>query len=103
MTSELVKSGNMDGMIKFIPYGSPADWKSLVKMPVREGHLDLWEEEIRDIAKQVINLAKNYLKKKPSAGRGFPDTGWTSEQCHGGVNKPKRRSVIYIRIQGLAD
>jgi mono/diheme cytochrome c family protein len=66
MTSELVKSGNMDGVIKFITYGSPADSKSLVKMPAKGGHLDLGEEEIRDIAKQVINLAHNYVEKKPS-------------------------------------
>ena len=71
MTSELVKSGNMDGVIKFITYGSPADSKSLVKMPAKGGHLDLGEEEIRDIAKQVIELAKNYVEKKapPTASR----------------------------------
>ena len=66
MTSELVKSGNMDGVIKYITYGSPADSKSLVKMPAKGGHLNLGKEEIRDIAKQVINLAQNYVEKKPS-------------------------------------
>ena len=50
MTSELVKSGNMEGVIKFITHGSPADSQSLVKMPAKGGHLDLGDEEIRDIA-----------------------------------------------------
>ena len=66
MTSELVKSGNMQGVIKFITHGSPADSKSLVKMPAKGGHLDLGDEEIHDIAKQVIELAKGYVEKKPS-------------------------------------
>ena len=66
MTSELVKSGNMQGVIKFITHGSPADSKSLVKMPAKGGHLDLGDEEIDDIAKQVIELAKGYVEKKPS-------------------------------------
>ena len=77
MTSELVKSGNMDGVIKFITYGSPADSKSLVKMPAKGGHLDLGDEEIREIASQVIEMAKNYVEKKPSqvnsAGGYFKD------------------------------
>ena len=66
MTSELVKSGNMQGVIKFITHGSPPDSKSLVKMPAKGGHLDLGDEEIHDIAKQVIELAKGYVEKKPS-------------------------------------
>ena len=66
MTSELVKSGNMQGVIKFITHGSPPDSKSLVKMPAKGGHLDLGDEEIDDIAKQVIELAKGYVEKKPS-------------------------------------
>ena len=66
MTSELVKSGNREGVIKFITHGSPPDSKSLVKMPAKGGHLDLGDEEIDDIAKQVIELAKGYVEKKPS-------------------------------------
>ncbi|MDG1326759.1 MAG: c-type cytochrome, partial [Opitutales bacterium] len=66
MTSELVKSGNMDGVIKFITHGSPVDSQSLVKMPAKGGHLDLGDEEIRNIAKQVIELAQNYVEVKPS-------------------------------------
>jgi hypothetical protein len=67
MTSQLVKSGNLDGVIKFITHGSPADSQSLVKMPAKGGHLDLGDEEIRDIAKQVIELARNYIEKKAPA------------------------------------
>ena len=44
MTSELVKSGNLEGVIKFITHGSPADSKSLVKMPAKGGHLDLADQ-----------------------------------------------------------
>ena len=71
MTSQLVKSGNLEGVIRFITHGSPADSQSLVKMPAKGGHLDLRDEEIRDIAKQVIELAKNYVEKKapPAASR----------------------------------
>ena len=64
MTSKLVKSGDMEGVIKFITYGSPADSKSLVKMPAKGGHLDLGDEEIYNLAEQVIELAKNYVEKK---------------------------------------
>jgi hypothetical protein len=74
MTSELVKSGNMEGVIKFITHGSPVDSQSLVKMPAKGGHLDLGDEEIRDIAKQVIELAQNYVEVKPSkvvSGGGY--------------------------------
>ena len=66
MTSELVKSGNIEGVIQFITHGSPPDSNSLVKMPAKGGHLDLGDEEILDIAKQVIGLAKVYVEKKPS-------------------------------------
>jgi hypothetical protein len=71
MTSELVKSGNIEGVIQFINHGSPPDSNSLVKMPAKGGHLDLGDEEIHDIAKQVIELAKNYVEKKapPTASR----------------------------------
>ena len=66
MTSALVKSGNFEGVIQFITHGSPADSNSLVKMPAKGGHLDLGDEEIHDIAKQVIELAKVYVEKKPA-------------------------------------
>ena len=66
MTSALVKSGNLEGVIQFITHGSPADSNSLVKMPAKGGHLDLGDEEIHDIAKQVIELAKAYVEKKPA-------------------------------------
>ncbi|MBN38512.1 MAG: hypothetical protein CMI29_08610, partial [Opitutae bacterium] len=66
MTSELVKSGKMDGVIEFIVNGSPPDSKSLVKMPARGGHLYLTNSEIHEIASLVIELAKGYKEKKPS-------------------------------------
>lgn len=66
MTSELVKSGEMDGVIKFIVNGSPPDSKSLVKMPPRGGYLDLTDSEIRKIASLVIEMAKGFKEKKPS-------------------------------------
>ena len=66
MTSELVKKGELDPVIKFIVKGSPPSSKSLVKMPARGGHLDLTDEQIKEIAKQVIQLAKGYEDKKPS-------------------------------------
>jgi len=71
MTSKLVKSEDLDGVIRFITHGSPADSESLVKMPAKGGHLDLGDEEIREIAKEVIELAKNYVEKKahPTASR----------------------------------
>ena len=78
MTSELVKSGNMDGVIKFITYGSPADSKSLVKMPAKGGHLDLLDEEIRNITKQVITLAKGYVEEEPS--KMLPREGYFKER-----------------------
>ena len=78
MTSELVKSGNMEGVIKFITYGSPADSKSLVKMPAKGGHLDLLDEEIRNITKQVITLAKGYVEEEPS--KMLPREGYFKER-----------------------
>jgi hypothetical protein len=66
MTSELVKKGELGPVIKFITHGSPPDSKSLVKMPPKGGHLDLTDEQIKEIAKQVIELAKGYEDKKPS-------------------------------------
>ena len=65
MSSELIKSGNMEGVIQFITHGSPPDSQALVKMPAKGGHLDLGDKEIRDLAKQVIKLAKTYVEKKP--------------------------------------
>ena len=71
MTSELVKKGELDPVINFIVKGSPADSQSLVKMPAKGGHLDLRDSEIREIARQVIDLAQNYVEKKapPTASR----------------------------------
>ena len=56
---------NIEGVIQFINHGSPADSQSLVKMPAKGGTW-LGDEEILDIAKQVIELAKVYVEKKPS-------------------------------------
>ncbi|MBT3635467.1 MAG: hypothetical protein HN531_00885, partial [Opitutae bacterium] len=66
MTSELVKKGETDVIVKFITQGSPPDSKSLVKMPPRGGHLDLTDSEISELASLVIQLAKGYKEKKPS-------------------------------------
>ena len=68
MTSELVKKGELDPVIKFIVNGSPPNSKSLVKMPPKGGHLDLTDKQIRDIAHQVVELAKGYVPKPPSQG-----------------------------------
>jgi hypothetical protein len=117
MTSELVKSGNMDGVIKFITHGSPVDSQSLVKMPAKGGHLDLGDEEIRDIAKQVIEMAENYVEKKPakSVSRGgyfndrfgpivstavetAPVVSWPPSE-----NAPERAKRLYQREKKLLD
>ena len=71
MTSELVKKGELDPVINFIVKGSTADSQSVVKMPAKGGHLDLGDEEIRKIAREVIELAQSYVEKKapPTASR----------------------------------
>ena len=65
MTSELVKKGVADPIVKFITQGSPPNSKSLVKMPPRGGHLDLTDSEIRKITSLVIEMAKGFEEKKP--------------------------------------
>ena len=68
----------LDLVIKFIVKGSPADSKSLVKMPPQGGHLDLTDSEIREIAGLVIGLAQGYVEKKPSkvvSQKGFLPIG----------------------------
>ena len=78
LTSKVVKQGGLDAVVKFITYGSPLDSQSLVKMPAKGGHLDLTNEQIKQIAEEVIehsvahkpdNLGKS--KKTVANSTGF--------------------------------
>ena len=64
LTSKVVKEGGLDAVVKFITYGSPPESKSLVKMPAKGGHLDLTDEQIKQIAEEVIEHAVAYKPEK---------------------------------------
>ena len=76
LSSKVVKQGGLDAVVKFITYGSPPDSQSLVKMPAKGGHLDLMDEQIKQIAEEVIEHAVAYKPKqvaqpKHSSKKGF--------------------------------
>jgi hypothetical protein len=70
LTSKVVKQGGLDAVVKFITYGSPPDSQSLVKMPAKGGHLDLTDEQIKQIAEEVIEHAVAYTPAKVSPSQG---------------------------------
>jgi hypothetical protein len=70
LSSKVVKQGGLDAVIKFITYGSPPDSQSLVKMPAKGGHLDLTDEQIKQIAEEVIEHAVAYTPAKVSPSKG---------------------------------
>ena len=69
-SSKVVKQGGLDAVVKFITYGSPPDSQSLVKMPAKGGHLDLTDEQIKQIAEEVIEHAVAYKPAKVSQAKG---------------------------------
>ena len=76
LSSKVVKQGGLDAVVKFITYGSPPDSQSLVKMPAKGGHLDLTDEQIKQIAEEVIEHALAYKPKqvaqpKHTSKKGF--------------------------------
>ena len=63
-------------MVNFIVNGSPPDSQALVKMPAKGGHLDLTDEQIKQIAEEVIEHAVAYkpeqvAKPKHTSKKGF--------------------------------
>ena len=70
LSSKVVKQGGLDAVVKFITYGSPPDSQSLVKMPAKGGHLDLTDEQIKQIAEEVIEHAVAYKPAKVSPNKG---------------------------------
>ena len=70
LSSKVVKQGGLDAVVKFITYGSPPDSQSLVKMPAKGGHLDLTDEQIKQIAEEVIEHAVAYKPAKVSQAKG---------------------------------
>ena len=76
LTSKVVKEGGLDAVVKFITYGSPPESKSLVKMPAKGGHLDLTDEQIKQIAEEVIEHAvahkpEQVAQPKHTSKKGF--------------------------------
>jgi len=70
LTSKVVKEGGLDAVVKFITYGSPPDSQSLVKMPAKGGHLDLTDEQIKQIAEEVIEHAVAHKPTQVSPAKG---------------------------------
>ena len=76
LTSKVVREGGLDAVVKFITYGSPPDSQSLVKMPAKGGHLDLTDEQIKQISEEVIEHAlahkpEQVTKPKHTSKKGF--------------------------------
>ena len=76
LTSKVVNEGGLDAVVNFIVNGSPPDSQALVKMPAKGGHLDLTDEQIKQIAEEVIEHAVAYkpeqvAKPNHTSKRGF--------------------------------
>ena len=76
LTSKVVKEGGLDAVVSFIVNGSPPESESLVKMPPKGGHLDLTDEQIKQIAEEVIEHAVAYkpeqvAQAKHTSKKGF--------------------------------
>jgi len=70
LSSKVVNQGGLDAVVKFITYGSPPDSQSLVKMPAKGGHLDLTDDQIKQIAEEVIEHAVAYTPAKVRPAKG---------------------------------
>ena len=76
LTSKVVNEGGLDAVVNFIVNGSPPDSQALVKMPAKGGHLDLTDEQIKQIAEEVIEHAVAYkpeqvAKPNHTSKKGF--------------------------------
>src|SRR6056300_1586882 len=76
LTSKVVKEGGLDAVVSFIVNGSPPESESLVKMPPKGGHLDLTDEQIKQIAEEVIEHAvahrpEQVAQAKHTSKKGF--------------------------------
>ena len=76
LTSKVVNEGGLDAVVNFIVNGSSPDSQALVKMPAKGGHLDLTDEQIKQIAEEVIEHAVAYkpeqiAKPKHTSKKGF--------------------------------
>jgi cytochrome c5 len=124
LTSKVVKEGGLDAVVKFITYGSPPESQSLVKMPAKGGHLDLTDDQIKQIAEEVIEHAVAYKPKqvaqpKHTSKKGFftkrfgpvvstaietssTGTGYIVPRAHLVPLGPDRRAVMVFDSETLS-
>ena len=80
LTSKVVKEGGLDAVVKFITYGSPPESQSLVKMPAKGGHLDLTDDQIKQIAEEVIEHAVAYKPKEVAQPKNTSKKGFFTKR-----------------------
>jgi hypothetical protein len=76
----VVKEGGLDAVVKFITYGSPPESQSLVKMPAKGGHLDLTDDQIKQIAEEVIEHAVAYKPKQVAQPKNTSKKGFFTKR-----------------------